>query len=281
MARKRIRERGLVGGRQRPDMFALAIANMLLRGDGKANLYQADCFDRAIAKAMTSPARRRHERPNIGLINPPYAQKGEGLDELNYVKAMLDYLTPGGTGIAILPMSCAIGKSPLRQKLMGEHALVAVMSLPNDLFQGVGVVPCMMVWQAHRPHAGSRQRTWFGYWKDDGFIKTKANGRVDRAGRWPAIRESWLQAFQMRREVPGSSVMATVGPDDEWCAEAYMETDYTSLRRADFEEVSQVLCPIRDRSCGSTKGLDSVEAPLRSVRDWFWAQSGSTESPSY
>jgi hypothetical protein len=29
--------------------------------------------------------------------------------------------------------------------------------------------------------------------------------------------------------------MRTVGPDDEWCAEAFMETDYTQLSRSDFE----------------------------------------------
>jgi hypothetical protein len=30
--------------------------------------------------------------------------------------------------------------------------------------------------------------------------------------------------------------MARVGPDDEWVAEAYMETDYSSLTHMDLEK---------------------------------------------
>lgn len=31
--------------------------------------------------------------------------------------------------------------------------------------------------------------------------------------------------------------MQKVTPDDEWCAEAYMETDYDKLTQAEFEKV--------------------------------------------
>jgi type I restriction enzyme M protein len=36
---------------------------------------------------------------------------------------------------------------------------------------------------------------------------------------------------------PGESVMASVTADDEWVAEAYMETDYSTLTKADLEKV--------------------------------------------
>ena len=36
---------------------------------------------------------------------------------------------------------------------------------------------------------------------------------------------------------PGKSVSAYVGEDDEWIAEAFMETDYSKLAKSDFEEV--------------------------------------------
>jgi hypothetical protein len=38
--REEIRKHRLVGVEQQPHMFALGVANMILRGDGKANLYQ-------------------------------------------------------------------------------------------------------------------------------------------------------------------------------------------------------------------------------------------------
>ena len=139
--RKRIRAHGLVGVEQRPDMFSLAAANMMLRGDGKANLHQGSCFDPAIRRSITEPESDRHERPNIGMINPPYSQKGEGLDELSFVKCMLDCLVRDGTGIAIVPISCAIQPSPAKESILEKHTLVAVMSMPDELLIPSGSSP--------------------------------------------------------------------------------------------------------------------------------------------
>lgn len=227
--RVRIKSSGLIGIEQQPNMFALAASNMILRGDGKANLYQGSCFDDAIAKAV-----KKH-KPDIGLLNPPFAQGTADLHELRFIQQMLASLEKGGTGVAIVPMSCAISPNPLRQELMNEHTLDAVMSMPTELFYPVGVVCCIMVWTAHKPHAVSKRDTWFGYWKDDGFIKTKHKGRVDAKGGWPALRAYWVDMYRNRRVKAGESVLRSVRHDDEWCAEAYMETDYSALTEADFQ----------------------------------------------
>ena len=109
------------------------------------------------------------------------------------------------------------------------------MSLPDLLFTPVGVIACLMVFTAKVPHETSNKKTWFGYWKDDSYIKTKHLGRVDLAGTWPAIRDRWVETFRNREVVPGESIVRRVTAADEWCAEAYMETDYSTLRADDFE----------------------------------------------
>ena len=109
------------------------------------------------------------------------------------------------------------------------------MSLPEELFYPVGTTPCAMVFSAHVPHAVSDRKTWFGYWRNDGFVKTKHRGRVDLYGRWPAIRDHWVQSFRNREVHAGQSVLKKVTADDEWCAEAYIETDYSAITRGDFE----------------------------------------------
>lgn len=227
--RERIKKHGLIGVEQQPNMYALAASNMLLRGDGKANLYQGDCFNAAIAKEL------KKFKCDIGLINPPYAQADPNQHELAFVKQLLDCLKVGGTGIAIVPMSCAIGQDVRREAVMKKHTLEAVMSMPEELFYPVGVVTCAMVWTAGIPHAQSNRKTWFGYWKDDGFVKTKHRGRIDLKGRWPGIRDSWVEMFRNREVHAGKSVTRKVTSSDEWCAEAYMETDYSTLKQADFE----------------------------------------------
>jgi hypothetical protein len=226
-----IRKNCLIGIEQQPNMYALAASNMILRGDGKANLYQGSCFD----KAMSDAAKDHH--CNIGMLNPPYSQSDESLHELAFVKQMLDCLDKGATGIAIIPMSCAIVPHALKSELLVHHTLEAVMSMPDELFTPVGVITCIMVFTAHIPHKDSARKTWFGYWKNDGFLKTKQKGRVDVHGFWPAIRDRWTEQFRNREVHAGECVMEYVDPNDEWCAEAYMETDYSTISREDFEKV--------------------------------------------
>ena len=43
--------------------------------------------------------------------------------------------------------------------------------------------------------------------------------------------------YRNREVHAGESVLAKVAAEDEWCAEAYMETDYSKLTQADFEKV--------------------------------------------
>ncbi|MGK4333571.1 HsdM family class I SAM-dependent methyltransferase [Lonsdalea quercina] len=230
--RQDIRRNRLIGIENSPKMFALAASNMILRGDGKANLHQASCFDDAIIRSV------KGMKPNVGMLNPPYAQSKSDaeLHELYFVKQMLDCLQPGSIGIAIVPMSCAISLNPVREELLKYHTLDAVMSMPPELFNSVGVVTCIMVWIAGQPHEYSNRKTWFGYWRDDGFVKTKHKGRIDINHRWSEIRDRWVAMYRNREIHPGESVTQAVTYSDEWCAEAYIETDYSVLTKELFEQ---------------------------------------------
>jgi len=226
-----IKKNRLIGIENNPKMFALAASNMILRGDGKANLHQASCFDDAVINSI------KQLKPNIGMLNPPYAQSKSDaeLHELYFVKQMLECLEPGAMGIAIVPMSCAIAPNAVRDELMKHHTLDAVMSMPQELFYPVGTVTCIMVWIAGKPHVKSDRKTWFGYWRDDGFVKTKHKGRIDQNDAWPAIRDRWVEMYRNREVHAGESATFKVSASDEWCAEAYIETDYSSLTKESFE----------------------------------------------
>lgn len=233
--RNKIRSKGLVGVEQQPNMFALAASNMILRGDGKANLYQGSCFDSAIVSAV-----KKHGC-DVGMINPPYSQSDSDLHELRFIKNMLDCLKVGGTGIAIVPMGCALGSNKLRAEILKVHTLEAVMSMSDQLFYPVGTVTCIMVFTAHKPHAAENRKTWFGYWKHDGFVKTKHKGRIDLNETWPSIRDHWVESFRNREVHAGESVLQKVTSEDEWCAEAYMDTDYSVIQSTDFSNAVREL----------------------------------------
>lgn len=261
--RQHIRRNCLIGVEQLPNMYTLAASNMILRGDGKANLYQGSCFDEAVTEAV------RTHRCTVGMLNPPYSQGDEGLHELVFVKHMLDCLETGGTGITIVPISCAIAPHTLRGELLKYHTLEAVMSMPEELFYPVGVITCIMVFTAHVPHKSSDKKTWFGYWRDDGFIKTKHRGRIDLHKRWPETRERWVAMFRNREIHAGQSVARYVTHKDEWCAEAYMESDYSDLAGDEFA--------IAARNYAVSRLLSETELGTNEVistENWRWFALG-------
>ena len=133
-------------------------------------------------------------------------------------------------------MSCAIKDDRdlkiVKKRILAKHHLKAVLSMPDDLFYPIGVVTCIMVFEANKTNKG--RKTWFGYFKDDGFEKRKHLGRIDARNRYTGIRKRWIDAYINKEQIAGLSVSKEVGVEDEWCAEAYMETDYSTLCDADF-----------------------------------------------
>jgi Type I restriction-modification system methyltransferase subunit len=222
-----IRNSTIVAIEQQPHMFTLCMFNMLLRGIDTEHVLLQNSFN--IKSTLTSLNCR------VGNLNPPYNQKGEDLHELEYIKLNLDCLVQGGIGIAIVPVSCATGNTHLKERLLKSHTLEAVMSMPDSLFDPVGIVTCIMIFKAKQPHPKG-YKTWFGYWKDDGFIKTKTHGRYDINNQWNKIKESWINMYRYKREIKGTSILHSITKDDEWLAEPYLETDYSKVNKSVFEE---------------------------------------------
>lgn len=228
--RQRIRESGLYGIEADPHIYTLCIANMIVRRDGKSNIHYGSCFDKKIIDEL------RLKNIDVGLINPPYSQ--EDYNELEFVEQLLSVLVTRGVVVAVVPINCALGTTckDVRERLFQKHTLEAVFSMPTEIFNpAASAPPCVMVWTAHLPHPDDK-RTFFGYFRDDGFVKRKKLGRIDAYGKWEEIRKKWLYLYQNKIEEPGFSVMHCVKSTDEWCAEAYMETDYSSLNDHDFEQ---------------------------------------------
>jgi len=163
---------------------------------------------------------------------------------------MLDMLATGGIGVAVVPMSCALVPHAARVRLLESHTLVAAMSLPGELFYPIGITTTALVFRAHAPHETTNAPTWFGYWRDDGFIKVKHIGRVDHHLRWDGIKAQWLADYRATVEIPGRCVKRRVTVADEWCAEAYLETDYSTLSATDFEKI------VRDYAIFRAMGRD-------------------------
>jgi type I restriction enzyme M protein len=235
---KNIKQHQLIGTEFQSHIYALAVSNMYIHQDGKTSILHGSCFEPEIIEKVKA------KRPTVGLLNPPYkSDKKSDIEELEFVLNNLECLVDGGTCIAILPMQCALAQSgkiyQLKQEILEKHTLEAVFSMPNELFfnSKVNVVTCVMVFKAHQKHPLDKE-VFLGYFKDDGFDKRKNLGRIDVNGQWKeSIKAEWLRIYRNRKEILGLSVLRCLEPSDEWCAEAYMKTDYSSLALEDLEKV--------------------------------------------
>jgi len=86
------------------------------------------------------------------------------------------------------------------------------------------------------PHPKNKE-VYLGYYKEDGFVKRKHLGRVDLNNEFEnRIKQEWISHWINHKVTPGLSVCRTLTVNDEWCAELYMTTDYSLLRRIVFEQ---------------------------------------------
>ena len=228
------------------NVYGLATTNMLIHGDGNSNIISSSCFVKG----------KWIEEANIDLVlmNPPYnASKAQVPDSfatewgktstdptkgLYFVRFVADCVNKGRL-ITLLPLACAIatdGKiAEYKQYMLDRHTLDAVFSFPTEMFYpGANAVVCCMVFDLNKPHADSNKETFFGYFKDDGFEKRKGVGRIDAYDKWDSIEKQWMDLYDHRTTKAGLSVTRQVDAKDEWCAEAYMETDYSNISEKDF-----------------------------------------------
>ncbi|WP_288685586.1 N-6 DNA methylase [uncultured Brachyspira sp.] len=226
-----IKKNQIIGIEEKSNIHALGCSNMILHGDGKSHIIQLDCF-KADKSYFCS------KKITKALLNPPYKAKESPAKQLEFVEKSLELLEPNGKCAAIVQMSCAIKNDnkvkQIKSKILSKHTLDAVISMPDDLFYPVGVVTCIMIFTAHRKHSKD-YNTWFGYLKDDGFEKRKHKGRVDLKNKWNDIKNYFINLLKNKQEKVGISIQHHVEYCDEWCAEAYMETDYNTLTKEDFE----------------------------------------------
>jgi type I restriction enzyme M protein len=233
-----IRENQIYGIEYEASNVALLVSNMIIHSDGRSNIIWGDTFEVVPNKL------KGKNLIDVGLLNPPFKMDKDDIFEFEFIFSNLDAVKEKGTVIALVPASVVTDTTganyEYKKRLLKNHTLEAVVSLPEELFANsdTAVVTVGIVITAHVPHPKNKE-TWFGYWRNDGFVKTKKYGRADVNNQWGRVNglmEQWLSAFVNRKEISQFSVNRKVTPEDEWIAEAYLETDYSLLDMKAFEQ---------------------------------------------
>ena len=176
----------------------------------------------------------------------------KGLCFVDYISDCLHEANITGTKLAVLlPLQCAIGDSGLilraKENILKYNTLEAVFTLPPEMFHpGASANACCMLFTMGVPHCNAEgkpnKKTFFGYYKEDGFVKKKNLGRVEVLDKqhksiWATkIEPKWLELFNNGDVESGLSAKEYVTASDEWLCEAYMKTDYSTLTADDFQK---------------------------------------------
>lgn len=185
--REEVKKNQIFGIEYEEGAFGLSSTNMLIHGDGNSNVVQDSMFKRAKWIAENNI--------NIVLMNPPYnatkkccdpdytkgwdAKKKEDPSKgLHFVEWVARHVPSTCKMAVLLPMQAAIGNSgdvkTFKKKMLDNYTLDAVFSLPTEMFYpGAAAVACCMIFDLSQKHEKANKETFFGYYKDDKFIKRK------------------------------------------------------------------------------------------------------------
>lgn len=234
VVRSNIRKERIHGIEMQSKMFATAVANMILRGDGKANIQCAD-FLRANASEL------QLKGASVGLMNPPYSQ-GSSADpnqyEISFVEHLLDSCCPGARVAVIVPQSSMTGKTNAekerKRSIMARHTLEGVITCNTEAFYGVGTNPVIAVFTAGEPH-DSAHLSKFVDFRNDGYEVHAHVGLVEgdsAKDKRAHLLDVWRNNIEAESRF---CVESTVEADDEWLHSFYYFNDAIPTD-ADFDK---------------------------------------------
>ena len=192
-ARLKIKD-SIYGFETNPTVWALSVS-ICFRGDGKSHMALGSCF--------TQQNRRQVEQQfTHGFLDPPFSQEGE--PERDFVDFAMAALEPGGRLAAVVHAGIFADAEhrKWREAFLRQHTLLAMISLPEDLFYPTAAPTSIMVARAHEPqdpdHGVLMARIW-----NDGFVKLKSR-RVEAPGsQLPDTLKAFRNFIDEKPSAPG------------------------------------------------------------------------------
>ncbi|MBL8065079.1 MAG: N-6 DNA methylase [Chthonomonadaceae bacterium] len=205
---KNVRD-NLFGLEDEPTTAALCITNMILRGDGKSGIVQADCF-----KKKDFPPKE----VDVSLLNPPFPHKKTDIHPTAFIDRALSSVKQKGLVASVVPYSTLIKVGDWHKKLLKNNQLVFVATMPDDLFSPYASLnTAVLVIRKGVPQGNSK--VFFARLRNDGH-KLKKTVRVEQAGSQIG---PILEAFESKKDIPELTVFHEVtGSTAEWAPEAFI-----------------------------------------------------------
>lgn len=288
--RTHVRSKQIVGNELKPHMYILSICNMLFRGDGKSNIFNTDFFsdefDRNFQELVNN-----NITPTIGFINPPYSgdftdfselqsfltkkskakknsesdNKKPWMKEISFLEKLCNICTR--YVVMIAPPQTFMGENQIRNRLLLNNSLKAVITMPKDLFQpNAATGSAIIVLKTHEPHDFDQKVVFYNL-SSDGFELEKKKGRRDTYYKWDAIKHILLSNIDSPMYQKPSNVneinncFVKIKKNDEWLIQAFSKVEWSKLNNNDFARTvkSYALFKTKEKLDALTGKIDDVD----------------------
>ena len=163
-----IKANQLLGLEILPNIYMLAILNMILMGDGSSNILNKDSINDY--DGTYSYGRKGEKfKADAFVLNPPYSAEGNGMI---FVKKALSMMNHGYAAI-IIQNSAGSGKArEINQEILEKNTLLASIKMPIDLFIGKSSVQTnIYVFKVGEPH-NAKSIVKFIDFTNDGYTRS-------------------------------------------------------------------------------------------------------------
>jgi len=156
-----IKAQQLLGIEILPEIYMLAILNMILMGDGSSNILNEDSI-KDFKNKEKFPA-------DAFILNPPYSASGNGMV---FVQKALNMMNKGYASI-IIQNSAGSGKAvQYNKEILKKHTLLASIKMPIDIFIGKASVQTnIYVFKVGEAHHKDEMVKFIDF-SDDGYTRT-------------------------------------------------------------------------------------------------------------
>lgn len=180
----RFKQNSVFGIEQDDGIAALAVVNMIFRGDGKNNIQQGNCLVKYLAASTEAGVPTAQFIAEEGddkavtkvMMNPPFALKQNAEKEYRFIDQALAQMEQGGLLFSVLPYSVMVKPGAYRQwrqkMLLAGNTLLAVVTFPPDVFYPVGVTTVGVFIRKGVPHPTDQNVLWIRALQD-GLLKSK------------------------------------------------------------------------------------------------------------
>lgn len=145
----KIKMEQLLGIEKLPDIYMLAVLNMILMKDGSANIIHGNSLTEFNGKYEQGKHKGEDFPATVFLLNPPYSAEGKGFV---FVKKALGMMTQGRAAILIQENAGSGNGLPYTKEILKNNTLVASIKM-SDIFCGkASVQTAIYVFDVGTPH---------------------------------------------------------------------------------------------------------------------------------